>query len=61
VNNYLSMAEAAELLGVSVSTVNRWRLAGLLRADDIGGVWVTTAKDVQAVGRPKMGRPKEPK
>jgi excisionase family DNA binding protein len=53
----LSLAEAAERLGVNESRVRQRIAAGSLRAQKVGGRWLLEEADVNEAGRRPPGRP----
>ncbi len=63
----ITLAQAAELLGIDVSRLRRLAARGVLRARKIGRDWVTTRRDVDefaAIERPPgwpRGRPRPPR
>lgn len=54
---YLTIAEAAESIGVDGSQVRRYCLDGKLPAVKVGNQWMIKSKDVKAFDRPPMGNP----
>lgn len=60
----LSLAEAAELLGVAASTMRQQARSGALRAQKVGTTYVVTPAEVERYRREnlgKVGRPRKPK
>lgn len=58
----LTLAEAAERLGVAASTLRNQVKAGRLRARLVGKTWVTTSSEVEryrAESLGRVGRPRE--
>jgi excisionase family DNA binding protein len=53
----LSVAEAAERLGVSIRRVQQLVAGGRLPADRFGGAFIIKAKDLRLVANRKPGRP----
>ena len=54
---YISVKQAAEMLGVSGRRVRALIAAKRLPAQQIGGVWIINAKDLKLVSERKPGRP----
>lgn len=54
---YLTMAEAADRLGLSVSTVRHQAQAGRLRAAKAGRDWLVTEREVERYRAESLGRP----
>jgi excisionase family DNA binding protein len=59
---YITTQQAAEILGVSERTIQRYAEQGVLRAERIGlRTWLVREADLRRLKRPKVGRPKKPK
>ncbi|MFT5222365.1 MAG: excisionase family DNA binding protein [Glaciecola sp.] len=54
----VSLAEAAEILGVHYMTAYRWVRTGLMPATKPGGQWIVNVADLRAPERAKPGRRK---
>lgn len=54
-DNILTLAEAAELLGRSATTLRAQAVAGRLRARLIGKTWITTRDEVERYRRENLG------
>lgn len=56
---YLSVADAAELAGVSTEYMRQLVAAGKVRGSKVGGIWLVFKEDAARFVRiPNMGRPK---
>ena len=55
----LSVAEAAERLGISIRRVQQLVANGRLPADRFGGAFIINAKDLKLVANRRPGRPKK--
>lgn len=58
-NNFYSVKEAAEKLGVSAELVKKWCQRGKLSAFKVGAAWVIPA--VSLKNPPKLGKAGRPK
>ena len=54
----LTVAQAAERLGINTSRVRQLILAGRLKASKFGAAWQIAEKDLKAVAERKAGWPK---
>lgn len=54
---YLTISEAAEVIGVDGSQVRRYCIDGKLPAVKVGKSWLIKREDVKKFDRPPMGNP----
>jgi hypothetical protein len=59
-DDLISSAEAARIIGVTPRAVRRYHEAGTLSGREIAGTLLFLRKDVQAFVKPTMGRPRKP-
>ena len=52
----ISLSEAAEMYGLSTSYLRQIAIKGRLKAQKIGGVWITTPSDVETYIRTRHKR-----
>lgn len=52
----LSLAEAAESLGIAQSTLRNQAVNGRIRAKLVGKTWITTRAEVERYRRENLGR-----
>ena len=52
----MTIAEAAERLGLDPSTLRRQAEKGVLRASRLGPIWVVTPREVERYRREHLGR-----
>lgn len=57
IKGYLTITEAADLIGVDGSQVRRYCLRGILPAVKIGRAWLIKDCDVRRFERPPVGNP----
>ena len=58
-DNLITAAEAAQLLGVSDQTVINWLRRGIIVGQKVGRTWAIPESSLENIERPKMGRPSE--
>ena len=61
IDDILTLVEAAELLGLSASTLRHQAQAGRLRARLVGKTWVTTRDEVERYRRENLGQAGRPR
>lgn len=57
ITGYYTIKEAAEVIGVSSSQVNRYIIDGTLKAIDLGKQWILEQSAVHNFQRPPRGNP----
>jgi hypothetical protein len=60
VDEIVTLREAAELLGISPSTLRHQARGGRIRARLIGKTWVSTREEIERYRRANLGRPGRP-
>jgi excisionase family DNA binding protein len=58
-NNYLTSAEAAQILGFSHDYVRKLILQGKLKAEKLGRNWIIEKKNLDKIHRQRFPKPKE--
>lgn len=58
-SNYLTSAEAAEVLGISHDYVRKLILLGKIKAEKLGRNWIIDKKNINKVHRQRFPRHKE--
>jgi hypothetical protein len=59
-DDIISLADAAEELGLGASTLRHQAQAGRLQARVVGKTWITTRQEVERYRRESLGRPGRP-
>lgn len=57
--DYISLSQAAEIIGCTKRNAQNYVEAGQLPAIDVDGYWIVLRRDAKKFQRPKKGRPKK--